>query len=126
MVLGDKDEVVNNTVNRAWHGKTTTKDKTIKLMVGSCHELSKEPNNHVLFEAVLRFMGDRAPKSKAFGEFKGKRDVKAPRKTPLWKTKAFKVIIAYLIVGIALALKTGKRRLVLLWPLFLRALKTMK
>ena len=69
LVLGEKDEIVNNKVNRIWHSKTASKDKNIKLMVGAYHELSKEPNNHFLFEQVLRFMTERVPASKAFGSF---------------------------------------------------------
>jgi len=127
LVLGDKDEIVNNSVNRAWHSKTTSTDKVIKLMVGSCHELTKEPNNHVLFEAVLRFMGERVPKAKPFGEFKGKRDVKAPKNVPWWQSKKLlRAIVAYLILGVLLALKNGKKRLVLLWPILLHATKKLK
>jgi hypothetical protein len=127
LVLGEKDEIVNNSVNRAWHGKTTSTDKVIKLMVGSCHELTKEPNNHVLFEAVLRFMGERVPKAKPFGEFKGKRDVKVPKSVAWWKNKRlWRAIVVYVILGVLIALKNGKKRLVLLWPTLLRAAKKLK
>jgi esterase/lipase len=27
LVLGEKDEIVNNKVSRAWHAKTSSKDK---------------------------------------------------------------------------------------------------
>ena len=76
LVLGEKDEIVNNRVNRVWHSKTQSKEKVIKLMAGAYHELTKEPNNHVLFEAMLKFMSGRIGSAKAFGEFKGKRDVR--------------------------------------------------
>ena len=56
MVLGEKDEIVNNKVNRLWHGKTSSAIKQIKLMPGALHELSKEPNSGSFFEASLKFM----------------------------------------------------------------------
>ena len=59
LVLGDKDIIVNNRVSREWHAKTSSKVKKIKLMMGAYHELTKEPNNHVIFEASLLFMGER-------------------------------------------------------------------
>jgi hypothetical protein len=34
---------------------TVSKVKEIKLMAGSYHELSKEPNNNTMFETVLKF-----------------------------------------------------------------------
>lgn len=52
--------VVDNTAARNWHGATTSKTKEIKLMAGSFHELSKEPNNGVMFETVLKFAVKRA------------------------------------------------------------------
>lgn len=58
-MLGDKDTTVNNKKSREWHSKTASKIKGLRLMAGSYHELSKEPNNNVLFEASLKFMGDR-------------------------------------------------------------------
>lgn len=84
LVLGEKDEIVNNTITRAWDRKTSSKEKQMKLIVGAYHELTKEPNNHIVFEHVLKFMSERLPSSKAFGEFKGKRDVKAPVSIPPW------------------------------------------
>ena len=69
-MLGEKDEIVNNKVNRAWFTKTASKEKQIKLMVGAYHELTKEPNNHVMFESCLRFMAERILGSnKTFGDF---------------------------------------------------------
>ena len=79
MVLAEKEYIVNNRASRAWRDKTKTKIKALKLMPGSYHELTKEPNNHILFEAALNFMGERlygssnspnSDKAKPFGEFK--------------------------------------------------------
>ena len=104
-MLGERDEIVNNRVNREWHAKTSSKEKTIKLMAGAYHELTKEPNNHVLFEAMLKFMAERIKTAKAFGEFKGKRDVRYPARRPAWKSRKFwlLVILAYLLIGFVYA-----------------------
>jgi esterase/lipase len=45
MILGEKDMIVNNQSARDWHQNTISKVKDLKLMAGSFHELSKEPNN---------------------------------------------------------------------------------
>ena len=55
MLLGEKDTIVDNTQAREWHAKTNSKIKELKLIAGSYHELSKEPNNHVMFEMILKF-----------------------------------------------------------------------
>ena len=59
LVMADKDVIVNNKSSKEWHAKTSSKVKQLRLMAGAYHELSKEPNNHVLFEAALKFMGER-------------------------------------------------------------------
>lgn len=59
LIMGEKDVLVGNKASRAWHSKTASKIKTMRLMAGSYHELSKEPNNNVLFETSLQFMGER-------------------------------------------------------------------
>lgn len=59
LILGEKDSIVDNAGARAWHSKTVSKQKDIKLMAGSFHELSKEPNNGTMFESVLKFMVSR-------------------------------------------------------------------
>ena len=59
MVIGDKDKIVNNKVNKEWHSKTSSQTKQLKLMVNAHHELSKEPNNGSMFEATLKFMAQR-------------------------------------------------------------------
>lgn len=46
LVLGEKDVYVDNSMTRSWHSRTHSKTKDIKLLAGSYHELSKEPNNH--------------------------------------------------------------------------------
>ena len=53
MILAEKDVLVGNKDARKWHAKTASKIKTLKLMAGAYHELNKEPNNNVLFEASL-------------------------------------------------------------------------
>ena len=93
-------------------------------MAGAFHELSKEPNSHVLFEASLKFMGERligkAPglPVKPFAEF-NPQQVRYYRSQPLWKRRKFQVfclVLAYLVVGLFLARKFGMKRLLLTWP----------
>lgn len=68
MILGEKDVIVDNAASRAWHAQTVSKTKDIKLMAGAFHELTKEPNNTVLFETVLKFCVKRvAEGAQAFG-----------------------------------------------------------
>jgi alpha-beta hydrolase superfamily lysophospholipase len=128
MVLGEKDEIVNNKVNRAWHAKTSSNDKQIKLMVGAFHELSKEPNNHVLFESVIRFMSERIPNAKGFGQFSSKRDYKAPVYRAPWTRKRFWLIMlcAYLLVGLLVAVMSRQKRLFFSWPSILVIAKRLK
>jgi len=73
LVLGEKDVIVNNKASRKWHEMTSSKEKEIKLMAGAYHELSKEPNNHVIFGATLKFMAKHLLKGcTPFGKFTGK------------------------------------------------------
>ena len=59
MVLGEKDETISNPLAKAWHAKTSSKIKGMRLIPGAYHELTKETNNHMVFESVLKFMGER-------------------------------------------------------------------
>jgi alpha-beta hydrolase superfamily lysophospholipase len=63
LILGEKDVIVDNAVSRDWHSKTTSARKELKLMAGSYHELSKEPNNGVFIETILKFAAASAPKN---------------------------------------------------------------
>jgi hypothetical protein len=129
LVLGEKDEIVNNKTARTWHSKTASKDKQIKLMVGAYHELSKEPNNRVFFESVLRFMSERLLASnKAFGNFQAKRDFRAPFKVAPWRRKKFWIIAlcAYLLVGLLFAVVRKQTRLFFSWPSILVIAKRLQ
>lgn len=126
--MADKDVIVNNKETRAWHAKTTSKIKQMRLMAGAYHELSKEPNNGVLFESALKFMGERivgkAPgiPAKPFGQFKHDQ-VKYYKATPLLKKRKFWIFLLgllYLVIGFVLALMRHKKRLLLTWPKLLK------
>jgi hypothetical protein len=97
-------------------------------MVGAFHELSKEPNNHVLFESVIRFMADRIPTAKVFGQFNAKKDYKPPVYRAPWKRKKFWVIMlcAYLLVGLLVAVVSKQKRLFFSWPSILVIAKRLK
>jgi len=89
MLLGEKDLIVDNNASRAWHGKTASKMKELKLMPGSFHELSKEPNNAIMFETLLKFTAKRETEgAKPFGVFNPK-DVKFANVVPIWKKRNF-------------------------------------
>ncbi len=53
MILGEKDTYVDNEANRRWHYRTQSEFKEVTLMADSYHELSKEPNNAIMFESIL-------------------------------------------------------------------------
>ena len=59
LVLAEKDAVVSNKASRQWHEQTSSKVKELKLIPGAYHELTKEPNNHQVFETCLKFMVKR-------------------------------------------------------------------
>jgi alpha-beta hydrolase superfamily lysophospholipase len=68
LILGEKDVIFDNASNRKWHSNTKSQVKEMKLMAGSFHELSKEPNNGIFFETVLKFAAKRVTDgAKAFG-----------------------------------------------------------
>ena len=59
--MGEKDIIVNNKATREWHAKTSSKNKQVRLLAGSYHELTKEPNNDVLFESVELILKEGGP-----------------------------------------------------------------
>jgi alpha-beta hydrolase superfamily lysophospholipase len=63
LILGEKDVIVDNAASRDWHTKTVSARKELKLMAGSYHELSKEPNNGVFIETILKFTAASVPKN---------------------------------------------------------------
>ncbi len=59
---------VSNSEIYKWHERTNSETKELNVMEGSYHELSKEPNNTVMFESILRFAIKReSVKCKPFG-----------------------------------------------------------
>ena len=126
LVMADKDVIVNNKSSKEWHAKTSSKVKQLRLMAGAYHELSKEPNNHVLFEAALKFMGERLTDkttNQVFGTFDLKKVKYLPKPRPLLKRRKFwffLLVWAYLAVGFILALIRGKKRMLVAWPRMLK------
>ena len=125
LVLADKDIIVSNKDAKKWHSQTKSKVKQLRLMPNAYHELSKEPNNHILFEASLKFMGERligkAPGTapKPFGEF-NHATVRYYKPRPLLKKRKFWIfilVLAYLIIGIYFARKLRLKRSIITWPL---------
>ena len=111
--------VVDNTAARNWHGATTSKTKEIKLMAGSFHELSKEPNNGVMFETVLKFAVKRAAEgAQAFGVLNPKEVNFSRRLLPkaAGKSKLRLLTILYFLVGLVLAFLRKRKSLFLIWP----------
>jgi alpha-beta hydrolase superfamily lysophospholipase len=75
LVIGEKDTLVSNSAAKEWHAKTSSKVKELKMIAGSYHELSKEPNSHVLLESILKFIEKQREGSRKLGEFSMK-DIK--------------------------------------------------
>ena len=116
--------IVGNLAAKAWHAQTSSKIKTLRLMAGAYHELTKEPNNNVLFEASLKFMGDRLVASgtdsatQSFGIFKHE-SVRYYKPRSLLQRKKFWLyilVVTYFVIGFLLALNRKRKMLLLTWP----------
>ena len=131
-MLGEKDVIINNAVNRQWHSKTQSKQKELKLMAGAYHELSKEPTNHVMFESVLKFMNKRLActqiPARPFGTLNPKTDVRFAKNVSLLKKKKFwiLVVIIYLFIGLVYAVVRRRTKLFLSWPAMMILAKRLK
>jgi hypothetical protein len=121
LILGEKDVIVDNAASRDWHSKTVSAKKELKLMAGSFHELSKEPNNGVFIETILKFAASAAPKN--FGVLDPKtvnfsKWLKAPVAAgvvaPNYRRRF--LLIAYFIIGLILAVIKKSKKLFLIWP----------
>ena len=79
----------------------------MKLMPGAYHELTKETNNHFIFEAALKFMGERLADrqvTKPFGQFKHQLvKYDKPRQTRK-RNKLILLLVFYLVVGLVIAI----------------------
>lgn len=120
MILGEKDAIVDNQKSRDWHQKTVSKTKEIKLMAGSFHELSKEPNNTNMFESVLKFMAKRTTEGvQKFGTLDAKTIVVAKTSSAVatgTNKRRRMLVIGYFVVGFLLALFRRSKRLFFVWP----------
>ena len=127
MVLGEKDSIINNKIDKEWHAMTSSKVKQFRLMPSAYHELTKEPNNHIMFDASLKFMAQRLQEAKPFGQFNIK-DVKIAKKVPLYKRRRFWVLllVLYLLIGLLVSIIRRQKRLFLSWPALLVIAKRLK
>lgn len=120
LILADKDVIVDNQKSRDWHQKTVSKTKEIKLMAGSFHELSKEPNNTAMFESVLKFMAKRTTEgAQKFGTLDAKSIVVAKTSSAVangMSKRRRMLVIVYFVIGFLLALFRRSKRLFLIWP----------
>ena len=129
LVIGEKDVIVSGKACRDWHAMTSSADKNFKLMAGAYHETTKEPNRDVIFESALKFFAQRLHKSKEFGAFNPKKDVKVFKESPLYKKKRFWIllIVAYLCIGLLLSIVRRNKKMFLSWPaLLVTAKRIMK
>lgn len=121
MVLAEKDYIVNNRASKAWRDKNKSKIKMLKLIPGAYHELAKEPNNDVLFESALNFMGQRlsgsgSESAKPFGEFKHSL-VKYWQPRPMKKRFKLLIIVAlYVLIGLLFAIVRRRKNMIISWP----------
>ena len=103
--------------------------KEVKLLAGSFHELSKEPNNSAMFESVLRFMAKRITDgAKPFGPLDPKTGIRFAKQVAAWKKKKFWVILSvlFLFVGLLIAIIRRQKNLFLSWPALLVIAKRLK
>ena len=121
--MAENDVLVSNKAARKWHVETASEVKTLRLVPGAYHELSKEINNHIVFETALQFMGERlagkgGAKATPFGQFDHKL-VKYYKPRPLIKRRKFWLIllaILYLALGYIFAAARKQKRFLLTWP----------
>ena len=129
--MAEKDAIVCNKASREWHDKTTSKVKELKLIRGAYHELTKEPNNHDVFEQVLKFMAARLKPgvgcAKNFGQFSSKQARFATQK-PVYKKRRFWVllILFYLLIGLLIAVIRRQKKFFFSWPSLLVIAKRLK
>ena len=113
---------------KQWHSKTSSKNKGMRLMPGAMHETTKEPNNHIAFEAALKFMGDQiigvkgAPPAKAFGWYNHKLTKYYKNRSILTRKRfwIFLLIVAYFTIGFIIAIIRRKKRMLFTWPKMLK------
>lgn len=114
--------MIDNNAARSWHQNTASVSKKVKMMPGALHELTKEPNNHSVIEAILAF---RNTASKVLGVLP---PVKYASRRALWRKGKFWVysMVLYLFVGLLVAVMRRKTNLFLSWPSLLVLLKRLR
>ena len=101
-------------------------------MAGAYHELSKEPNNHVLFKSILIFMNKRLACTQIpannFGTLNPKTDVRFAKDVAIYKKKKFwiLVLVIYLFIGLVYAVVRRRTKLMLSWPAMMVLAKRLK
>lgn len=121
LILGEKDVIVDNAAARSWNDSTKSSVKQLKLMAGSYHELSKEPNSKDFIECVLTFAAKQAPAgTKGFGDYDFKKvkinQVPSAGNASAKKRKFRLLAIIYFIIGLILAILRKSKRMLLIWP----------
>ena len=96
-------------------------------MLNAHHELTKEPNNGSMFEATLKFMAQRLQQAKPFGAF-NIQEVRVAKKLPIYKKKRFWVllIVAYLFIGLLIAIIRRNKNMFFSWPALLVLAKRLR
>ena len=93
--------------------------------------MTKEPNNHQVFEHCLKFMVKRLQPgencAKAFGEFPIKQ-VKFATQKPMYKKRRFWVLLTlfYLLIGLLIAVVRRQKKLFFSWPSLLVIAKRLR
>ena len=128
LCLGEKDAIVNNKVTRKWYDRVGSTVKEIKIIPKAYHELSKEPNNDVFFEAVLKFMAKQQEQARPLGEFNPRTDVRFAKKIPYWRRKKLwkLLVVIYLFIGLLFVLIKRRKNLFLSWPALMVIAKRLK
>ena len=103
----------------------------MKMIRGAYHELSKEPNNHDLFEYMLKFMATRLKPgvncAKNFGSFSSNQ-VRFATQKPIYKKRRFWVLLTlfYLLIGLLIAVLRRQKKLFFSWPSLLVIAKRLR
>lgn len=130
LLLGDKDIVVSNEGAQKWHSKTSSKVKQLRLLANTFHDLTKEPNNHKVFESILRFLSLRTQSKEipVFGQLNLRTDINFGKIVPFWKKRKFWTLCAvfYLLIGLVIVVMRKQYKHFLSWPALLVFAKRMR
>ena len=114
--------LVSNEGAKAWHDKTQSQVKDMKVLSQFYHELCKEPKaDTFMYTPLLEFIAKQLKTAEKFGALKFTDIVTktetAKQEDRKKKPKWFRlVVLLYLVVGLLFMLLKKQKRLLLTWP----------